>query len=181
MAKRVLRRGSLRRKLVWARRQASIGIVTAVALALAAPTRVDVLSEFVTAYGAALVGSTVVRVRGYMIGSQAAQAAVANVTACMYIGDANDVVRGPNANDNYYDSNSRFKDYFLVEPLFCPNTAAAVQPIQGSDVSSRLIDVRAMRKLEEVSQRLIMDVSGFSAAVSTQPFVADLSILIMLP
>jgi len=128
-----------------------------------------------------MIGATIIRVRGLMIGSQAAQAATASLTACMYIGDANDVVRGSNANDNYYDSNSRGKDYFLVEPFFCPNTAAAVQPYQGNDVAGRIIDVKAMRKLEEVSQRLIMDVSGLSAAVSTQTFLADLSILIMLP
>jgi len=175
------RRTSPRRKLVWARQTASVGVVTAVAPAFAAPTRVDVLDEFVQAYGASMIGATIIRVRGIMIGSQAAQAAVAQVVATMYIGDANDVVRGPNANDNFFDSNSTGKDYFLVEPFFCPSSAAISQTYQGNDVSGRVIDVRAMRKLEEVSQRLILDVSGQSAAVSNQPFFCQLSILIMLP
>lgn len=174
-------RAAPRRKLIWARLQQTVTVPTVASPALAAPARIDVLAPFVAAYGASLIGTTAVRIRGIMAPS-ALQAAQASITAAAYIGDANDIVRGPNANDNYYDSNSRGKDYFLVEPFIAPVSGSAAQAhLTGTDIVGRVIDVKAQRKLDEVSQRVILDVSGFSAAVSNQVFTVDLSMLVMLP
>lgn len=103
------------------------------------------------------------------------------VRAGLYIGDANDIVRGPNANDNAFDTNSVGKDYFGFEPFFAPGSQASDNVVSGSDPVARMIDIRAMRKLEEVSQRLVLDISSTSAVVQTSAFSADLSVLIMLP
>jgi len=135
----------------------------------------------VQAYGAALIGCTVVRIRGYLQVSETAAGNGSLVRVGFYIGDANDVVRGPNANDNAFDSNSVGKDYFGFEPMLAPGPAANDNTALGSEVSARLIDIRAMRKLEEVSQRLIMDVSGRSSTANAFTVNADVSILLMLP
>lgn len=174
------RRSAPRRKLVWARQNGSALVTTAVAPALTAPIRLDVLDQFVAAYGAALIGCTIVRIRGIMSLGATAPTAAQSITAAFYIGDANDVVRGPNANDNFYDTNAAGKDYFGVEPFIAP-TAAAQARIAGSEPTSRMIDIRSMRKLEEVSQRLICDFSGAGTVVSSASLDFDFSVLIMLP
>lgn len=158
-----------------------MAITTAAAPAFASPTRVDFLSTFVAELGAAPIGCTVVRVRGIM-GIDQLQAATANVTAVMFIGDGNDITRGPNANDNYYDTSSTGKDYFLVEPFVSPAVSVAADAhLSGTDVVARMIDVKSSRKLEEVSQRLVLDFSAQAVAVSTQQAFFDLSVLLMLP
>lgn len=164
---------------MWARDQASVNVTAAVAPALAAPTRIDFLQDFVTAYGASIIGTTVVRVRGLVVANSGADGNNATIRMCGYIGDANDIVRGPNANDNAFDSNSVGKDYFLFEPFFCPDTA--VFGLTGGDGTVRLIDVKAQRKLEEVSQRLVIDVSAAASVATTVNFGYDLSVLLMLP
>lgn len=169
------------RQLVWARRSGGFAVTAAAAPAFAAPVRDDVLASLVQAHGASLLGSTIVRVRGLMAITAPPATGTAGLTAAMYIGDANDVVRGPNANDNYYDSNSTGKDYFLIEPFLAPVQVAATEPLDGSVVISRLIDSKSSRKLEEVSQRLILDVSAFSNNAGTVGFNIDLSVLVMLP
>lgn len=156
-------------------------MATAAAPALAAPTRVDLLASFVTQLGFAPVGCTIVRVRGIM-GVDNEVATTAQITATLFIGDGNDITRGPNANDNYYDGSASGKDYFMVELFLSPALgAAADEAFRGGDVCARLIDVKSSRKLEEVSQRLVMDVSAFAVAVSTQQVFFDLSVLVMLP
>lgn len=177
------RRTGPRRKLVWARQQFGVGVATAILPAVNAPVRIDALDEFVTAYGASMIGATVVRIRG-ILGTSSDNATVNQTSATFtaYIGDANDVIRGPNANDNYYDSNSRGKDYFAVEPFIGPSNLPAQDGMLGSDVCARVIDVRAMRKLEEVSQRLIFDISAVGPNTVNQfSCFGDLSILLMLP
>lgn len=149
--------------------------------AFAAPTRFDLLAPFVTAYGAALIGCTVVRIRGFLQCNETAAGNGSLVRFGFYIGDANDIVRGPNANDNAFDSNSVGKDYFGFEPFAAPSPAAPDNTLLGTDTVARMIDIRAMRKLEEVSQRLILDVSLSSTTANIVTFSGDLSILLMLP
>lgn len=182
MSRRLSRRvsrGTPRRKLVWARQIAAVTVPTVAAPAFSAPARIDVLDEFVTAYGAALIGSTVVRVRGF-IACVSAPAGVAVAYAVVgFIGDANDIVRGPNANDNFFDSNATGKDYFIVEPFFLPGSASTA--VLGTEISARLVDDRAARKLDEVSQRFVIDVSGTAGAVTATTVQLNLSVLLMLP
>lgn len=167
--------------MVWARQQASSVVAFSALPAFSAPTRVDALDEFVQAYGASIIGSTVVRIRGLM-GVSLEPAASASLTWTAFIGDANDVVRGPNANDNYYDSNSRGKDYFGVEPFVAPTLGAVNQDlVNGSDGIMRMVDIKSSRKLEEVSQRLIFDISAIGGVAGNVTLLQDLSILLMLP
>lgn len=180
MARRKMVSRGTRRKLVWARQAGSVTVATAAAPATAAPTRVDLLAPFVAELGAAPIGCTITRVRGIM-GVDTITATTAQLTAVMYIGDGNDIARGPNANDNFYDDSSAHKDYFLVEPFLAPSTAATDLHLHGNDVVARIIDSKSSRKLEEVSQRLVLDISGNAVAVSTQVFFFDLSVLVMLP
>lgn len=169
-----------RRKLIWARGQFGVTLSSVALPAFSAPARIDALAPFVAAYGASLIGCTVARVRG-ICNYTGINAAAQGCTVTAFIGDSNDIIRGPNANDNYYDSNSRGKDYFLVEPFVGPSTASDVR-LSPTDLQGRVIDVRAMRKLDEVSQRLIIDVSPISSALSNNnTFSLDLSILLMLP
>lgn len=178
---RLTRRAGPRRKLVWARRVIAVTNVPAALPAFSAPTRVDLLSEFVTAYGAALIGCTIVRIRGFLQVSETAAGNGALVRAGFYIGDANDIVRGPNANDNAFDSNSVGKDFFGFEPFQAPGPGAQDNTALGSETVARLIDIRAMRKLEEVSQRLVLDVSTSSGTANQVIMNGDLSVLVMLP
>lgn len=180
MPRRSLRRAGPRRKLVWARTQNSFTLSSVALPALSAPVRHDALAQFVQAYGASLIGTTVVRVRG-ILNATGNGAVAQSVTIAAYIGDANDIVRGPNANDNYYDSNSRGKDYFMVEPFFIPPTTASTV-LFPNETQGRVVDVKAMRKLDEVSQRLVIDASPISGALqNNNTFNLDLSILLMLP
>lgn len=169
-----------RRKLVWTRFSTAQTVSTAASPGFNAPARIDVLGPFETQYGAQLLGATVMRTRGYLGISGLSTTSIQFVRFCMYVGNANDIVRGPNANDNAFDVNSAWKDYMLVEPFISPNSA--VNGIQTSDVFIRTIDNRSKRKLEELDQSLILDVSGRSgAAADSFTFVADLSVLVALP
>lgn len=152
-------------------------VTNAVAPALGGPARIDVLSQFVTAYGASLIGCTVVRMRGLLVVNTVDGNGV-NLTAGAYIGDSSDITEVPDANDNYYASQATGRDYMMVEPFFAPD-AAQVQ-LHGSPALARLIDVRAQRKLDEVSQRLIIDVSSFGAVITAVNFGLDISVLLML-
>lgn len=130
-----------------------------------------------------MLGATIVRVRGFMqvrdvdlpTGEQL------YVRAGMYIGNQNELTRGPDANDSAYDTESAWKDWFLFEPFFLADeteTAHANSPLTG-----RMIDVRSSRKLEELNQTVIFDISGrnFAAAGATTAALHwDLSMLLML-
>ncbi len=181
----VTRSARPRRKLVWARISGSQAVAVAAAPALAAPTRTDALLEFEQSLGASTVGATVVRTRGYISLSDpdrvAAVIAAARVT--MYVGNNNEVTRGPNANDNAFDNLSQNKDYFLFEPFLVDNSNVDAQT-GGTDTYSRIIDVKSSRKIEELNQTVILDASAMSpnaVDAGSLAFNFDLSLLLMLP
>ena len=175
-----------RRKLVWVRAHDTLSVAAAIAPALAVPTRVDLLSAFEASLGASPIGATVVRTRGYMQVSDVDPIANANIAfrACAYVGNNNEVQRGPDANDNAFDDLSENKDYFLFEPFFLAPTDADSVAVNGTDPASRMIDVKSSRKIEELNQTIILDVSADSsnlAVTSNTAFAFDLSLLLMLP
>lgn len=174
-------RTSQRRKLVWARSTVkATTAATAASPALAAPIRVDALAAFQTQLGARLPGYTVARIRGRAGTVGNSTTSLQTVMFNAWIGSVNDVVRGPNANDNYYDVTSMNRDYFMVEPFVSP--VAANTQLFGNDVIHRLVDIRSSRKIEELDQTLIFDISGTSTAgADSFTFAYDLSILLMLP
>lgn len=113
--------------------------------------------------------------------------------ATAYVGNNNEIQRGPNANDNSFDNLSENKDYFIFEPFhtaFVPDQGGTdvtpgLFPFQGTPLEARMIDVKSSRKIEELNQTVILDVSGESAnnidAGAIVGFVFDLSLLLALP
>lgn len=92
------------------------------------------------------------------------------------------MARGPNANDNAFDALSEGKDYFFFEPFFL-NAPDHVQT-NGTVQYVRMIDIRSSRKIEELNQTLVLDVSAAgvaNAAAENIGFAVDLSFLLMLP
>lgn len=173
-----------RRKMVWARTQGTLTIPVGAA-ALLAPARTDALLEFEQSLGASTVGATVVRTRGYCVAvdEDAAAGESVRLRVTMYVGNNNEVTRGPDAGDNAFDLASQNKDYFFMEPfhITSPGTQAAVG---GADPHSRMIDVKSSRKIEELNQTVILDGSGQAIALAANINVAvafDLSMLLMLP
>lgn len=175
-----------RRKLVWVRAHDSLTVAAAIAPALAVPTRVDLLSAFEASLGASPIGATVVRTRGYMAVSDTDPVANAVIAfrATAYVGNNNEVQRGPDTNDNSFDQLSENKDYFLFEPFLLDASGTSTTYTGGSDPVSRMVDIKSSRKIEELNQTLILDVSADSpnlAATSNTAFHFDLSLLLMLP
>lgn len=174
-----------RRKLVWARIVASGTAPIAITPALATPARLDGLLNFEQSLGASTVGVTVRRTRGYFVAYDVDQAA-GEIEQCRftaYVGDNNDIDDPANANDSSFDDLSENRDFYLFEPFVLPPPNAA-SPAGQSDISGRLIDNRSSRKLEELNQTIIYDVSAFSpnaAAVGAVGFTFDLSMLLALP
>lgn len=108
--------------------------------------------------------------------------AVIAFRATVYVGNNNEVQRGPDANDNTFDDLSENKDFFLFEPFLLPERTAV--ETHGTDTIARMIDVKSSRKIEELNQTLILDVSADSpnlASTSNTGFHYDLSMLLMLP
>ena len=140
-----------RRKLVWARDDGVVTVPSAAAPALAAPARINILNPFFVNMGASLVGCTIMRIRGYIwcLGINAVRQ---QVRAVMWIGDSNDALRAPNANDNPFDDISSSKDFFGVYPLL---TSSVVEE-QLMPITGAMVDVKSSRKLEELNQVLLI-------------------------
>lgn len=187
------RRARPRRKLVWARSRGTLSVPLAIPPALDAPARLDLLLEFEQSLGSSVVGTTLVRTRGYMgcFDTDAlAENIDARIRATCYIGNNNEIQRGPNANDNAFDNLSENKDYFLFEPFSPAKRTTAgdtvgLHPYAGGPLESRMIDVKSSRKIEELNQTVILDVSAEStnnnAENSIIAFNFDLSLLLALP
>lgn len=170
---------------MWARTFGSQTVNFGVAPALVAPTRTDALLNFEQSLGSSLVGSTIIRVRGYMSFSDPDRVAgvIVPARATLYVGNNNEVTRGPNANDNAFDDLSENRDFFLFEPFLVDNSNVDEQTGQ-TELYSRLIDVKSSRKIEELNQTVVLDASAGAvnaAAAGTLAFNFDLSMLMMLP
>lgn len=121
-----------------------------------------------------------VRIRGQALHIDPAAGDIIHSRLTVYVGDNNDVQRGPNANDNSFDSLSENRDYFVFEPFIAGTTGGTI----GTDQLGRAIDVRSSRKLEELNQTLVIDWStvGVQNPANVTSIVhVDLSILLMLP
>lgn len=100
-----------------------------------------------------------------------------------YIGDNNDVARGTNPEDSAFSPLSENRDYFMWEPFFFEGDPNSLTRAGGSDAVARVIDVKASRKIEEVNQAAILDVSAQAvvSGVSVPGIYVNLSTLVMLP
>lgn len=154
------------RKRIWARQNA-VGVVGVDG------TAVDLLQEFESTYGAQLIGCTVARVRGKIVGQPQAAPTVADpgvVWAALVLnetGVSQDVrpVSEPHA------------DYMFYEPCF-----ALKRDVAGSDFSTGQficdVDIKSMRKIEELNQSLWLVGESFDVGWS---FRLSLSVLVLLP
>lgn len=168
-ARRGVSRGTTRRtpqrKSVWARTsgQQALGIGTQFS--------VNLLAGFETDYGANLIGSTVVRIRGLM--SSRVTTSVSAVADELRVG-----VRVSNVNETAAlggPVDNPHEDWMLWEPFY----AFAVGEGGGGVHLDRVIDVRSMRKMDEINQQLTLFAESFTAAA--HELVWSLSVLLKLP
>lgn len=190
MARRISRRSrtsSPRRKLVWARHASSV-LVNEGGLLSIFP-----LSQFEGTYGAQLIGSTVMRVRGViccaLFGGSSLTPANGAIRVAARITDHADVAAQDYAIGAMYGNQAQ-ADWFMFEPFLLDNGGGALNGSEEADMTSaseiRHIDVRARRRFQELDQTVEMLIGspavdappGFSSAVRVS---LDLSFLIALP
>lgn len=135
------------------------------------------------------MGITVKRIRGYFCAFDTSRTLgnIEQLRFTAYVGDNNDIDRGVNVNDSSFDQLSENRDFFLYEPfLIAPvATGTTVSTSEAPhELIGRRIDNRSSRKIEELNETLIFDVSAFSpnaGTADTVGFTFDLSILLALP
>jgi len=138
-----------RRKFVWARAEET---------AVAVPTtgiQLNLLAQFEAASGANLIGATVARIRGVLVGSpQATGDSELVVAARVSAAAATTAGLGP--------EDSPYLDWMMWEPLIVMDSN--VVDTTGSSVSvNRIVDIKAMRRLEEINEQLTLWVQGTAA------------------
>jgi hypothetical protein len=163
---RTVRRSSVsrgtraRRKFIWARRS-----IVAAAVGANASVFSDLLASFQAMYGADVVGSTIVRIRGKVHHNfDYAVLAVRTMTQSTFatLGAANGPITDSGA------------DWMGWVPLLTDSATAAAE---GKIVE---FDIKSNRKMEEVGQGLLLGFQNGTALAGAQ-FTADLSIGLMLP
>lgn len=169
-----MRRGARpRRKLIWARSFSPGVVIPSTSTAVQVPpVRFGLLDPFIAAYGADLIGCTIVRIRGRLWESVPGAAATA-VRVGMKI---NDNRTPPDASENLYrpdDIGGAHDDWFGFHVL-------AGGPGTPDDMRYVDVDVRSARKLDELGQRLEMLASSFSDVDGDFVLAHDLSVLVML-
>lgn len=155
------------RKLIWARQPA----VNLTMLAGATQT-VDLLANFETAYGAQLIGCTVMRIRG-SVQTRLVTINAANVQQPVIVASivtaALVTPTGPLS-----DPHADWMQYDSVYPMH--GADAAGFPMIGNHV----FDVKSRRKIDELSQRCLMQFTNTNGG-STVEGVMSVSTLLMLP
>jgi len=138
-----------RRKFVWARAEETAIAVGTGGIAL------NLLAQFEAASGANLIGATVARIRGVIVGSPQA-AGDSELVVAARISAAGATVTGLGPQDSPY------LDWMMWEPLIAMDSNTI--DTTGSSVSvNRLIDIKAMRRLEEINEQLTLWPQGTAA------------------
>ena len=154
-----------RRKFVWARS------VTGEFAAIGTVTSSNLLAAFETAYGANLIGATVARIRGVISVRPDATGADTTVIVGAKVKDASDTtLTGPNANPH--------DDWMMFEPFLM--SAAVTGITQTQTALTREVDIKAMRKLDEIGQQLTI-VADQSGTETASELAWCLSIGLLLP
>lgn len=141
----------------------------------------DLLSQFETAYGAQLLGATIVRMRGIMWANAASGQGTTNTfrVGARVLSGALDLSGPVPDQDPWVDENA---DWMLWEP-FVQSVATTAAGGDPQDVGmQRMIDNHAARKLEELGESLVMFVGPNPAAPTiVWSYGWDLSIGVKLP
>lgn len=163
------RSGTLpRRKLVWARTSTETTFATAAPFT---PFQADLLAGFVARYGADPVGCTVARIRGYL--QVTSTVTLTPVVVGIRTGTEGEVA----ATDFNPMAAGEYNDWMAYEPLLAG--LAAREPF--GDVGARMVDIKSMRKLEELDETLFLYAGTDLAAAGTVQLAFNLSVLLMLP
>jgi hypothetical protein len=154
-----------RRKFVWARS------LTGELAAIGTVTESNLLADFETRYGANLIGATVARIRGVIAVRPDATPADTTVVVGVRVGsDTDTVLTGPTAQP--------YEDWMLWEPFILAATGTGVTQTQTA--MTRVVDVKSMRKLEEIGEELHIVASQTGTETATELGWA-LSIGLLLP
>lgn len=156
--------------------------------AAATPVRFNLLTPFETAYGANLIGCTIMAIKGY-VGVLGTSAVAGDHFFCRAGVKVTDqplaLVAG---GDSLYaaDSNTggAHDDWMAFWPLVVPSPVGVGTASPGWDGGGSAfmrVDVQSRRRLSELGQSLMLDVSAVAVAGIDLVWTHDLSILIALP
>lgn len=142
------------------------------------PVRLGLLDTFEVAYGANLIGCTIMRIRGIVwLATDPASSSVYRMGVKI-----NDNRTPPDASENLFVSSEiggAHDDWMGWYSLAGGVTSTGQQP---SDlVRAREVDIRSMRKLDELGQRLELYFSGLGGIAGQASIGFDLSTLVALP
>lgn len=162
---------------MWARSfNGGTSISSSVSPAFSAPGTFNLLQTFETNYGANLIGITIMRIRGqYAI--LGANTDTVSVRAGIRVGDGADFTTVSADEDlfNPATNGGAFADWMSFE------TMGSTPGFVSQDAQYRMVDVRSMRKIDELGQQLGLQVSGRSDLAEAFTWAYDLSILVALP
>lgn len=179
-----------RRKLVWARDFTTgtlIATNTVATAAAATPTRFNLLTAFETAYGANLIGCTVMAIKGHLGFLGQSTVAGDHFFARAGIKVTDQPLALVAGNDSLYSTDSNtggaHDDWMAFVPFVVPSTGAgqASPGIEGVGSSIARVDFQSRRKIEELGQSLMLDVSAIAVTGIDLVYFHDLSILVALP
>lgn len=162
------RRGGDRRRLIWARYR-----LTATAVVAGTSFNADPLATFEAAYGAQLLGCTIMRVRGIIAAKQTSLVSDGTLVVAMKVADLPGVSTEAPLTSGIND------DWFMYEAwASVTNVPTASEP---SYQLQKEIDVRARRRLDELGQRIVLSAEVAGAGAAQYRVSAMLSILVALP
>lgn len=176
------------RKVVWARFQQNNLTLNTETLPngpFNIATRLFPLAGFEAAYGASLIGCTIQRVRGY-VAIQGAGTSAIQTRVGLKVTDDTVLAAGEGSLFDLSAQGGAEDHWMGFYPLWTSGAAAtsvlASPGVDGGGLSMAHVDVRSRRKLTELGQKLVLDVSAGGAVATFDPqFFADLSILVALP
>lgn len=168
MNRRSSRPTAAKRRLIWARFSSGPTAVVAGTAFNAFP-----LDTFETAYGAQLLGCTIMRVRGIIAAKQTSLVSDGTLVCAMKVADLPGVTTEAPVTSGVND------DWFMYEAwASVTNVPTASEP---SYQLQKEIDVRARRRLDELGQRLVFAAEVRGPGAAQFRINVHLSILVALP
>lgn len=126
------------------------------------------------------MGTTLLRVRGIYALASGTTAGLPCVVGIRVGSDHDSALTTTEQNPM---TNGEYLDWLSYEPFVAGEVAAGSDSEfwSGSDVTARVVDVKAKRKLEELDETLIMNLGSDTATVGTLTGFFNLSMLLALP
>jgi len=144
--------------------------------------QIDLLAEFETAYGAQLLGATIMRIRGELHFWASGSAAAGDTVAWAYgIGIFPDVATNLLASARPHEDWMHYGGHSIVVGDI---PTGATDSLDGSGEIRVPVDVKARRKIDEMGEDLVFHIERVAAGSATNlnlSYTRHLSILIALP